>query len=123
MILLFSAHLTSFQGAVAQLGERIPRTDEAVGSTPICSTIRKARVSAAHKETRAFCRFALCYPELPLHEYYSGDIAGTESQRYCRQTSKTTVALLFFRAFSPSAFILALRDNNQTQSCFANCLF
>jgi hypothetical protein len=26
-------------GAVAQLGERIPRTDEAVGSTPICSTI------------------------------------------------------------------------------------
>jgi hypothetical protein len=25
-------------GAVAQTGERIPRTDEAVGSTPICST-------------------------------------------------------------------------------------
>jgi hypothetical protein len=25
-------------GAVAQLGERIPRTDEAVGSIPICST-------------------------------------------------------------------------------------
>ena len=26
-------------GAVAQLGERIPRTDEAVGSIPICSTM------------------------------------------------------------------------------------
>ena len=26
-------------GAVAQMGERIPRTDEAVGSIPICSTI------------------------------------------------------------------------------------
>ena len=30
-----------FHGAVAQLGERIPRTDEAVGSSPICSTIFK----------------------------------------------------------------------------------
>ena len=28
----------SFGGAVAQLGERIPRTDEASGSTPLCST-------------------------------------------------------------------------------------
>ncbi len=26
-------------GAVAQMGERIPRTDEASGSTPLCSTI------------------------------------------------------------------------------------
>ncbi len=31
-------------GAVAQLGERIPRTDEAVGSIPICSTIFYMRV-------------------------------------------------------------------------------
>ena len=31
--------LLVLKGAVAQMGERIPRTDEAAGSTPVCSTI------------------------------------------------------------------------------------
>ena len=31
--------LLDLKGAVAQMGERIPRTDEAAGSTPVCSTI------------------------------------------------------------------------------------
>ena len=59
-------------GAVAQMGERIPRTDEAVGSIPICTTSKNnnlrallAHLGCAHRAICAsLCQLAIVFQEL-----------------------------------------------------------
>ncbi len=47
-------------GAVAQLGERIPRTDEVTGSTPVCSIYSKVFSGEMQEMAELACLESMC---------------------------------------------------------------